>query len=227
MFKNVYIKKSRRTSTIEQKKSPMTNQHRTIQSSRDLGAFIYDARNQRSLTQEALARKANVSRSWLIGLEQGKRPRAEMDKILNLFRALDISLLLQMAQTHEMTGENLTPQDNPAEESSDHKAPSPDSQNATSDTISAPWESLLGNTFKNAVTPHLDTSRYFKTYLSDQAARPISDANQILRNVAETHTQNIAKVIGTNTPSIEKALRANIPNFGQASGITRALDREE
>lgn len=205
----------------------MADQSRTIQSSRDLGAFIYDARTQRHLTQEALANKANVSRSWLIGLEQGKRPRAEMDKILSLLEALDISLSLQMLQDHETASKNQIPQGNSAKEISEHKTPSPDSQNATSDTISAPWESLLGNTFKNAVTPHLDTSRYFKTYLSDQAARPISDANQILRNVAETHTQNIAKVIGTNTPSIEKALRANIPNFGQASGITRALDREE
>lgn len=164
----------------------MSEQCRTIQSSRDLGAFIYDARTQRNLTQESLANKANVSRSWLIGLEQGKRPRAEMDKILSLLRALDISLSLQTMQAHEVVAEDQIVEDNPAEESSEHKAPS-----------------------------------------SDQAARPLSDANQILGNVAGAHMQNIAKVLGANTPSIEKALRANIPNFGQASGITRALDRKE
>lgn len=86
----------------------MSEQHRTIKSSRDLGAFIYDARTQRNLTQEELATKANVSRSWLIGLEQGKRPRAEMDKILSLFRALDISWNLHMTQTHNSDSENQT-----------------------------------------------------------------------------------------------------------------------
>lgn len=193
----------------------------------DLGAFIYDARTQRNLTQEALAKKANVSRSWLIGLEQGKRPRAEMDKILSLLRALDISLSLQTMQAHEVVAEDQIVQDNPAEESSEHIAPSSDSRNATSDTVPVAWESLIGDTFKNVIAPHLDTSGYFKTYLSDQVARPLSDANQILGNVAGTQIQNIVKMLGMNTPSIEKALRANIPNFGQASGITRALDYKE
>lgn len=205
----------------------MSDQPRTIQSSRDLGAFIYDARTQRKLTQEALATKANVSRSWLIGLEQGKRPRAEMDKILSLLEALDISLSLQMLQNHETVSKNQTPPDNAAKEISEHKAPSPDAQNTTSDTTSAPWESLISGTFKNSITPHLDTSQHLGTYLSGQVAQPFKNANQILGNVTGANMPNIAKIIGANTPSMEKAIRANIPNFGQASGITRALDHKE
>lgn len=205
----------------------MSDQPRNIRSARDLGAFIYDARTQRHLTQEALANKANVSRSWLIGLEQGKRPRAEMDKILSLLDTLDISLSLQMLQNHETVSKNQTPPDNAAKEISEHKASSPDAQNTTSDTTSAPWESLIGGTFKNAITSHLDTSQHLGTYLSGQAAQPFKNANQILGNVAGANMPNIAKIIGANTPSIEKAIRANIPNFGQASGISQALNYKE
>ena len=204
----------------------MSNQPRTIRTSRDLGAFIYDARTQRKLTQEALATKANVSRSWLIGLEQGKRPRAEMDKILSLLGALDISLNLQTMQAHDSASEDQTPQDNSAR--SHHQQPSSHIPQATEKSAdSASWDSRLGEVFKKTVTPHSGMSQLLEAYLSDQAIRPFSNTSQILGNVTGANMPNIAKMIGANTPSIEKAIRANIPNFGQASGITRALDHKE
>lgn len=204
----------------------MADQPRTIQSSRDLGAFIYDARTQRHLTQEALANKANVSRSWLIGLEQGKRPRAEMDKILSLLEALDISLSLQMLQDHETASKNQIPQGNSAKEISEHKTPSPASQNTSSDSIPAPWESLIGDTFKNVISSHLGANQYLRKYLSDQAAQSLKNA-KIFEDVKGTNMSHITKAIGANTMDIEKMMSLNIPNFGQASGISKALDYKE
>ena len=105
------------------------------------------ATRDRKLTQEALANKANVSRSWLIGLEQGKRPRAEMDKILSLLGALDISLNLQTMQAHDSASEDQTPQDNSAR--SHHQQPSSHIPQATEKSAdSASWDSRLGEVFK-------------------------------------------------------------------------------
>lgn len=54
--------------------------------------MIRDERIARSLTQAQLAREAGVSREWLIGVEQGSRPRAELTKILSVLSALGLSL---------------------------------------------------------------------------------------------------------------------------------------
>jgi HTH-type transcriptional regulator/antitoxin HipB len=58
----------------------------------DLGAAIRDARIEQSLTQAQLARDAGVSREWLIGIEQGHRPRAELTKILSVLDTLGLPL---------------------------------------------------------------------------------------------------------------------------------------
>lgn len=64
--------------------------------------MIRDERVTRSLTQAQLAREAEVSREWLIGVEHGNRPRAELTKILSVLSTLDLSLSAgTLTRTHE------------------------------------------------------------------------------------------------------------------------------
>lgn len=69
---------------------------RSVRTARELGAVIVDARRHHRLTQQELAEKAGVSRSWLIGVEQGQRKGAELTKILGLLRTLGVSLSLEL-----------------------------------------------------------------------------------------------------------------------------------
>lgn len=98
---------------------------------RALGAFIHDARIERNLTQESLATLAGVSRSWLIGVEQGKRQRAEFDKILNVLEALDINLVLER-QSAEQT---LAPEPNASQNPVATLAPSDDITNMLKNSV--------------------------------------------------------------------------------------------
>lgn len=61
-----------------------------------LGNFIRDARTKAGITQQQLAEKAGVSRKWLIGIEQGERPRAELRKIFDVLEVLGIELTLSL-----------------------------------------------------------------------------------------------------------------------------------
>lgn len=96
-----------------------------ISSARAIGAFIHDARIERNLTQESLATLAGVSRSWLIGIEQGKRQRAELDKILNVLGALDINLVLERQSAEQP----LAPEPNASQSSVATLVPSDDINN--------------------------------------------------------------------------------------------------
>ena len=58
----------------------------------DLGAAVREARAQRQLTQEELARQAGVSREWLVRLEQGRRPRVELQLVLDTLAVLGLTL---------------------------------------------------------------------------------------------------------------------------------------
>jgi len=102
-----------------------------ISSPRALGAFIHDARIERNLTQESLATLAGVSRSWLIGVEQGKRQRAEFDKILNVLEALNINLVLER-QSAEQT---LAPEPNASQNPVATLAPSDDITNMLKNSV--------------------------------------------------------------------------------------------
>ena len=68
---------------------------RRIATPSDLGAAVRDARTGAQLTQAQLAEMAGVSREWLIGLERGARPRAELTKVLDVLAALDLPLGVQ------------------------------------------------------------------------------------------------------------------------------------
>lgn len=77
---------------------------RKITHQKNLGAFIHDARTKSGLTQQELALQAGVSRKWLIGIEQGERPRAELNKVLDVLRALGIDLTLSWTASGEPAG---------------------------------------------------------------------------------------------------------------------------
>jgi HTH-type transcriptional regulator / antitoxin HipB len=62
-----------------------------IKTSRDLGLLIRDQRRAMGIRQEDLAKKIGVSRSWLIGVEQGK-PRAEIGLVLRAATALGLTM---------------------------------------------------------------------------------------------------------------------------------------
>ena len=74
---------------------------RRIATPHDLGAAVRDARTAAQLTQVELAERAGVSREWLIGLERGARPRAELTKILVVLAALDQPLMLGREEAAE------------------------------------------------------------------------------------------------------------------------------
>lgn len=64
-----------------------------IRTPRDLGLVIADRRRQLGLDQADLARRAGVSRQWIIAIEKGK-PRAELGLVLRTLRALDVDIWL-------------------------------------------------------------------------------------------------------------------------------------
>lgn len=74
---------------------------RRISTPTDLGAAVREARTAAHLTQAELATRAGVSREWLIGLERGARPRAELTKILGVLSALDQPLMLGREESAE------------------------------------------------------------------------------------------------------------------------------
>lgn len=79
-----------------------------------LGAAIRDARKTAGLTQSQLADRAGVSRRWLITLENGKAPGAELTKILTTLAALDLQLTVDTApprRTMDQELERLLDQD--------------------------------------------------------------------------------------------------------------------
>jgi HTH-type transcriptional regulator/antitoxin HipB len=59
-----------------------------------LGAEIRAQRLARGLTQAELAARAEVSRAFVVDIERGKRPRAELSRVLAVVRALDLALAL-------------------------------------------------------------------------------------------------------------------------------------
>lgn len=77
---------------------------RQLRTPQDLGAAIRDARIAQGLTQVQLASQAGVSREWLIGVEQGSRPRAELTKILSLLHTLDLPLSIGAADSEKALG---------------------------------------------------------------------------------------------------------------------------
>jgi HTH-type transcriptional regulator/antitoxin HipB len=81
---------------------------------RDLGAAVREARSQQNLTQAELARRAGVSRDWLVRLEQG-HPRLEVQLVLDVLSAAGLALTAvpqppEAVDQAEATWDRLFPQ---------------------------------------------------------------------------------------------------------------------
>ena len=59
-----------------------------------LGAAVREARTARGWTQSEVAGRAGVSRSFVLDIERGARPRAELTRVLSVLRALGKSLVV-------------------------------------------------------------------------------------------------------------------------------------
>ncbi|MEP7765532.1 helix-turn-helix domain-containing protein [Sanguibacter sp. 25GB23B1] len=66
----------------------------TVTNAPELGAQLRAARREAGLTQAQVAASAKVSRAFVIDLEQGKRPGAELSRVLAVARALHLSFAL-------------------------------------------------------------------------------------------------------------------------------------
>ncbi|WP_460830093.1 helix-turn-helix domain-containing protein [Nocardioides hungaricus] len=58
---------------------------------RDLGAHVRSARRAQGMTQAGLAERLNVSRDWVVRLEQG-HPRLEAQRVLDALVVLGLNL---------------------------------------------------------------------------------------------------------------------------------------
>ena len=76
-----------------------------VRTTRDLGAAVRDARLRQGLTQAELAVRIDVSRQWIISLEQGKAS-AELGTALRAVAALGLVANLVDAPTRD-TGIDL------------------------------------------------------------------------------------------------------------------------
>jgi len=70
-----------------------------VQNEQQLGAALRERRRQAALTQAQVAERAGVSRAFVTDLERGRRPRAELHRVLAVIRALDAGVTLATAQT--------------------------------------------------------------------------------------------------------------------------------
>jgi HTH-type transcriptional regulator/antitoxin HipB len=66
---------------------------RPLATTRELGAAIRRARQDRGLSQAELAARAGVGRPWLSDMESGKRT-AEIGRVLLVVSALDLTVAL-------------------------------------------------------------------------------------------------------------------------------------
>lgn len=57
-----------------------------------LGVAVRQARQDKGMTQEALAKLAHVSRPFVSNLERGQNPRAELERVLSVLRALGLAV---------------------------------------------------------------------------------------------------------------------------------------
>ena len=65
-----------------------------IRRSTDLGLAIRELRKSKGISQMDLAKKANISRQWIIEIEKGKST-AEIGKVFRVVAALDVRIKLE------------------------------------------------------------------------------------------------------------------------------------
>jgi transcriptional regulator with XRE-family HTH domain len=89
-------------------------EHERVQQVRtvmELGVVVQEARRRRQWTQAELARRAQVSRRWIVALESGQAAGAELARVLAALSALDLrlTLLLPPAATADGTAGTASP----------------------------------------------------------------------------------------------------------------------
>jgi y4mF family transcriptional regulator len=63
-----------------------------VETTRDVGGLIREARRARGMTQEDLADSAGVTRRWLTDIERGIKARAELGLVLATLSTLGVEL---------------------------------------------------------------------------------------------------------------------------------------
>jgi len=64
-----------------------------VRTPKEVGLAIQERRKELGLDQAELARRAGVSRQWVVAIEQGK-PGAELGLVMRALKSLDLSLWL-------------------------------------------------------------------------------------------------------------------------------------
>ncbi|UQN31771.1 helix-turn-helix transcriptional regulator [Brachybacterium kimchii] len=181
---------------------------RRVLTPRDLGSTVRDARVAAGLTQAELAERADVSREWVVGLERGARPRAELTKVLGVLAALD--------QTVTVTDQERRPE-KPApsprrgmttaeitRRAIEQSRPTTDAARALADTMQR--SSLLP---KLAVLPKIDVSALMpKIDLSPLVPRPSSALLALMESAGRSNAEGGAEPDG--------GLSAEKPDSGEA-----------
>jgi transcriptional regulator with XRE-family HTH domain len=62
----------------------------------ELGAVVQETRRRRRWTQAELARRAQVSRRWIVALESGQAAGAELGRVLAALSALDLPMTFRL-----------------------------------------------------------------------------------------------------------------------------------
>lgn len=76
---------------------------RPMRTPRALGAAVRERRQQRGMTQAALAARAGVGREWLVAFEAG-HSRAQLGRVMDVVAALDLQLVFTPAPGHDGAG---------------------------------------------------------------------------------------------------------------------------
>jgi transcriptional regulator with XRE-family HTH domain len=84
---------------------------RQVRTVMELGAVVQEARRRRQWTQAELARRAQVSRRWVVALESGQAAGAELGRVLAALDALDLPMTFRLppAATEDGAAEAATP----------------------------------------------------------------------------------------------------------------------
>ncbi|MCG2798169.1 MAG: helix-turn-helix domain-containing protein [Cellulomonas sp.] len=79
----------------------MTSTQLNARSLPKLGTAVRALRRRRGLTQAELARRAGVSREWVITVEAGETYGIEVGRLMRLLDALDANLTIEAFDTDE------------------------------------------------------------------------------------------------------------------------------
>jgi len=69
---------------------------RQVRTVMELGAVVHEARQRHRWTQAELARRAQVSRRWIVALESGQAAGAELGRVLAALAALDLPMTFRL-----------------------------------------------------------------------------------------------------------------------------------